>query len=144
MSGRFLVAVDFGRLTEPTVQTAVRLARAEGHRIDLFHVVIGVLPSPNLAHPSAQELFTQVNRKEADAARRRLERLMSDLVPEAHQGESLLGDGPPAEAICKQAEAGYDLAVVSTHGRTGLQHILLGSVAERVVRYSPIPVLVVR
>lgn len=144
MAGRFLVTVDFSRLTRPTVEKAVRLAHAEGNRIDLLHVVIGVLPSPNLAHPGTQELFSQVNRKEADAARRRLEALAEELVPEHLRGECLLGDGPPAEAICEHAKQGYELAVVSTHGRTGLKHILLGSVAERVVRYSPISVLVVR
>ena len=50
----------------------------------------------------------------------------------------------PGCTICDVAAKGYELVVVSTNGRTGLSHILIGSVAERVVRHAPIPVLVVR
>ena len=50
-----------------------------------------------------------------------------------------------AEGICEAAvEAGADLIVLSTHGRTGLAHMLIGSVAERVVRHAPCPVLTLR
>lgn len=53
--------------------------------------------------------------------------------------------GNPADAIVRVArEAGADLIVMGTHGRTGLQHVLLGSVAEKVVRQAPCPVLTVR
>jgi universal stress protein A len=53
--------------------------------------------------------------------------------------------GEPAMAILDAAEAGkFDLVVVATHGRTGFAHMILGSVAERVVRRCPTPVLTVR
>jgi universal stress protein A len=53
--------------------------------------------------------------------------------------------GPPARAIVEHASAGhFDLIVMGTHGRTGLSHALLGSVAERVVQKAPCPVLTVR
>jgi nucleotide-binding universal stress UspA family protein len=53
--------------------------------------------------------------------------------------------GDPAQVICRFAEEeGIDLVVMATHGRTGLRHILLGSVAERVVRHSSVPVLTVK
>ena len=65
-------------------------------------------------------------------------------VPTAIQGKKVLRRGPPAETVCEVSALGYELVVVSTHGRTGLSHILIGSVAERVVRRAPIPVLVVR
>jgi nucleotide-binding universal stress UspA family protein len=55
----------------------------------------------------------------------------------------LLGD-PAAELARFVAEEGCDLLVVGTHGRTGLSRLLLGSVAERVLRHAPVPVLVVR
>jgi nucleotide-binding universal stress UspA family protein len=51
---------------------------------------------------------------------------------------------PPAEAIVRIAkEEGFDLIVMGTHGRTGIEHLLLGSVAERVIRGSEVPVITV-
>ena len=61
------------------------------------------------------------------------------------QGESLLVQGIPTRTIVDTAgEQGVDLIIMGTHGRTGLAHIFLGSVAEHVVRQGPCPVLVVR
>jgi nucleotide-binding universal stress UspA family protein len=72
---------------------------------------------------------------------------LHDLVPEAFHGawEVTTAAGQPAEAIVRTAEErGADLIVMGTHGRTGLSHALLGSVAEKVVRLAPCPVLTVR
>jgi universal stress protein A len=53
--------------------------------------------------------------------------------------------GAPATAICETAEKiGADLIVMGTHGRTGIAHVFLGSVAERTIRHAPCPVLTVR
>jgi len=51
---------------------------------------------------------------------------------------------PAAEIVEFAQQGGFDLIVMSTHGRTGIAHALLGSVAERVVRRSPVPVLTIR
>jgi nucleotide-binding universal stress UspA family protein len=57
----------------------------------------------------------------------------------------VLRSGPPAEQIKRFAEeVGVDLIVMATHGRTGFQHIVMGSVAEKVVRLSPVPVLTIK
>ena len=72
---------------------------------------------------------------------------LQDLVPKSCHGtwQVALGVGRPAEAIVRLAEERHvDLIVMATHGRTGLQHVLLGSVAEKVVRLAPCPVLTVR
>jgi universal stress protein A len=59
--------------------------------------------------------------------------------------ESFCDLGDPATAIVERAASGgYDLLVLGTHGRTGLSHVLMGSVAEKVVRRAPCPVLTVR
>ncbi len=146
MPGRFLVAVDFSRLTEPTIAYAVKLATGSGHQIDLFHVVVGAFQTPNLGNAVAQDLVDRLTRGETEGAQKRLRELMESSVPESMRGDCLIGEGPPAEAINTQAavENRYEMVVVSTNGRTGLQHILLGSVAERVVRHAKVPVLVVR
>ena len=69
---------------------------------------------------------------------------MMNLIPKKLRGRTLLRRGPTAETICAVAEDGYEMVVVSTRGRSGLAHVLLGSVAERVVRHATVPVLVVR
>ena len=144
MSAPFLVAVDFSSLTDRTIRFAVRQAEgSRGNPIDLLHVVSGT-SVPTLGHPAAQDLAEQVSNQEERAAQQRLEQLMNTLVPEDLRRNAIVRKGPPWEVICSTAKRGYELVVVSTHGRTGLQHILLGSVAERVVRHSSIPVLVVR
>ena len=72
---------------------------------------------------------------------------LRDLIPRSLRDRSTVdvASGDPAEAIVQVArEHGIDLIVMSTHGRTGLAHVLMGSVAEKVVRHAPCPVLVTR
>jgi universal stress protein A len=69
------------------------------------------------------------------------------LVPATFPGdwEAQVTDGNPADAIVRMAEElDVDLIVMATHGRTGVPHIVLGSVAEKVVRHAPCPVLTIR
>src|SRR5512132_2577576 len=72
---------------------------------------------------------------------------LRDLVPDAFRGtwEVAIAVGRPADAIVRLArERNADLIVMATHGRTGLEHVVLGSVAEKVVRLAPCPVLTVK
>jgi len=70
--------------------------------------------------------------------------LKAQAVPESVKLEWRLLSGDPTGKILEAIKAGsYDLMIVGTHGRTGLRHVLLGSVAEKLVRLSPIPVLTV-
>jgi universal stress protein A len=72
---------------------------------------------------------------------------LHDLIPDGCHGtwEVAIAGGHPADAIVRAAQEGHvDLIVMATHGRTGLQHVLLGSVAEKVVRLASCPVLTVR
>lgn len=72
---------------------------------------------------------------------------LRDLIANAFDGpwDVEVAVGPPADTIVRVAqERGADLIVMSTHGRTGLQHVFLGSVAEKVVRLAPCPVMTVK
>jgi nucleotide-binding universal stress UspA family protein len=72
---------------------------------------------------------------------------LHDLVPEACRGtwEVGIAIGRPADTIVRFArEHNVDLIIMATHGRTGLEHMVLGSVAEKVVRLAPCPVLTVK
>jgi len=110
-------------------------AQAAGAGFDL--VAGGRLGTPPMPEP------TVIRRDYSDEALTKLR----DLVPEAGRDtwQVALGVGRPADAIVRVAQDRHvDLIVMATHGRTGLEHVLLGSVAERVVRMAPCPVLTVR
>jgi len=137
-----LVAVDFSSLSAQTVTYAIVLAQGRGRKIDLLHVAQSALPAHAARH-APPEVLDAITAEEERSARAGLAKLMAT-VPPSLRGEQLLRRGSPAETICEVCSDGYELVVVSTHGRTGLSHMLIGSVAERVVRRAPIPVLVVR
>ena len=133
-----LVAVDFSDLSETTVKQAVALTT---HKITLMHVLQHTLTAHAEAN-APDDLIKRIHRGEEQEANFQLEAIALH-VPADRRGDLLLRRGSPAEVIVKEASQ-YDMVIVSTTGRTGIQHMLLGSVAERVVRLASKPVLVVR
>jgi universal stress protein A len=142
MPERFLVCVDSSPLTGKTLDRACKLAQAGQATLDLLNVVPLVRGSAK-GNMAARQILDQAQRAAHDRARAEVQAWM-DKVPEPLRGAIVIKDGIPADVITELAGSGYDMVVLSTHGRTGFSHALLGSVAERVVRASPIPVLVVR
>ncbi len=139
---RILVPIDFSPYADAAVELAVELARPLGARVDLLHIFrppAEIVTAYELAVPTAyHEDLRAASQAQLDAA-----------VAKVHaakvEGEGHLRDGAPADAICDQArEIGADLIVMGTRGRTGLAHVLLGSVAQRVLKIAPCPVLTVR
>ncbi len=137
-----LCPVDFSEPSQFALRTATLLAidcRAE-------LVVVHVWQSP--LHPEHSELILQnqilasVKREKQDAlaaSKRDVEALGLERV------RTKLLYGVPWDAIVRESCAdSYDVVVMGTHGRTGLKHVLLGSVAERVARHAGCPVLLVR
>lgn len=140
---RILVPVDFSDTAKKSLQYAVPFAIAFDAEVVLVHVMqpyslppeIGYLP-PELA-VTEQDLV--------NTARERLEELCACEIGTRTGSQVKVRVGVPWHEIVSAAdEAGADLIILSTHGRTGLKHALMGSVAERVVRHAPCPVLVVR
>ena len=135
-----LVATDFSPAGERAQSMALRLARALGADLHLLHVQV-LLDDPHLD----QEHHAVLERFLGETDERRREALQAG-VAEAGGGvhTHLVRGISAAEAIVETcADLGCDLVVVGTHGRRGLSHLLLGSVAERVLRTSPVPVLTV-
>ena len=135
---RILTPIDFSEGSEHALRYALELAeklRAEVHALHAYQQPIYVLPE------GAMDPGTLPEEEVAQAARERLDRFEArhDRVE-----RSLLREGPAARCIVDAAEElGADLIVMGTHGRTGLARMLIGSVAERVVRTSTVPVLTV-
>ncbi len=138
---RILCPVDFSLHSERALDYAIGLATGTGATIDVVHVwQIPVYAFPDGAvifGPEATARLTAELQKALDA----LLAARSD-ARVALRGE--LVEGYTDREITRiAAERSVDLVVMSTHGRTGLSHLVMGSVAERVVRTSTVPVLVV-
>ncbi|RMG47540.1 MAG: universal stress protein [Acidobacteria bacterium] len=139
-----LVPVDFSEHSRHGLETARDIARETGGRLVLVHVVPDLLPTfvPDIAGFSDGELLHAA----VERARRELEGFAPPGGLDAPGGvERRVEAGTVhAEIVRVAGEVGADLIVIATHGRTGARHLLLGSVAERVVRTAPCPVLVVK
>jgi universal stress protein A len=140
---RILVAVDLSEASKLTVEFAANIAAGKEASVDLVHVLVSSIPARAKAHAPAN-ILEKMNSTEEREAQRKIQTLMVDCVPLESRGDCVLRSGEPAKTVCEQASVGYEMVVVSTHGRTGIGHVVLGSVAERIVRFATIPVLVVR
>jgi nucleotide-binding universal stress UspA family protein len=139
-----LVATDFSEPSDAALAYGRELARAFGSTLHVLHVV------ENLAARAAADAYPmmlpEMQREIEDAAWKRLEAMLTSAdrknlgaTPAVRTGMS------PAAGIVEYArEKQIDLIVMGTHGRGAVAHLLMGSVAERVVRTAPCPVLTVR
>jgi nucleotide-binding universal stress UspA family protein len=132
-----LYATDFSEQAKFALRMACSLAADHGARLIMLHVM------PPATVGFGEELTQWVYEDGVDHARSRLK----DLEPnnQAIEVETRLQEGNPAAVIVDVArETGASLIVLGTHGRTGLSRILMGSIAEEVLRKAPCPVLTVK
>jgi nucleotide-binding universal stress UspA family protein len=136
-----LVAVDFSKESILAARFAVSLAQEYKARLYVLHV----MEAPNPSIRAYVETFDEFRHQMQDSAMEDLIQLIPKAAKENIQVEEILEIGHPHQVIVEKAEElDVDTLVVGTHGRTGLSHVLVGSVAERVVRHAPCPVFVVR
>ncbi len=138
---RILVPIDFSPPSLRALDDAVEFSLPYEAQLNIVHVVErGFYGSPLLVtNPRV------LGEKERKAAERRLSRLAQEIGKRGVESKTLVCFGVADKAILNAAEKiKANLIVMSTHGRTGLAHVLLGSVAERVIRGASCPVLVIR
>ena len=140
---RILVPLDFSEQSARALAYAKMLAEACGASLDLLHVV----PNPYVSDASG--LYTSLPQAFLDdferEARTRLEETLTAVEQGTFTVQYAVQTGDPLVEIVEYARhAPVDLIVMGTHGRTGVSHLLLGSVAERVVRTASCPVVTVR
>jgi len=133
-------AVDFSETSRRAMEEAADLSRRFGASLLVFHVLeleeapADMPPPPDVVERTRADLASRLEEWRAEAERRSGGRVASELAT-----------GPAAAEIARlAAERELDLVVTGTHGRRGLRHLVLGSVAEQVVRTAPCEVLVVR
>lgn len=141
---RICCPIDFSDASRAAMEVAADLARRFGAELVLLHAY----PIPGYTFPDGSVVASPKMMQElAEQAERHLGEWRSDaerLAGGPRVGmEKAVGE-PAAEILSYARESGVDLLVLGTHGRTGLEHALMGSVAERVVRKAHCPVLTVR
>jgi nucleotide-binding universal stress UspA family protein len=138
----FLVPIDFSEYADQALAYAIRLAGTLAARLTLLHIMqplpmAGVDMGVTLPATYLQEVEAEVQRS--------LEAALARVTAAGLTGERVILCGVPFQEIVDTAKARQvDLIIMGTHGRTGLLYVLLGSVAEKVVRLAPCSVLVVR
>jgi nucleotide-binding universal stress UspA family protein len=140
-----LHATDFSRASARAFTTAVDVARATGAALTIAHVVTAVLPVAVGEDPVLPETYERVHAVTRIAAGKELDRLVAKAEAAGIRTTGVLLEGAPHDAIVRALKSRRaDLAVIGTHGRTGLARFFVGSVAARVVALAPCPVLTVR
>ena len=138
MIRHILVPTDFGAPSDGAIDLAVAIAlRFEG-RLTLLHVAS---KPPPYYYASVGGLAFPIDRIETEA-KAMLDRALETTKARCPSTESLLVTGAPWEQILEAIQScGADLVVMGTHGRRGVRRMFLGSVAEKIVRHSPVPVM---
>jgi len=134
---KILFPTDFSHTGDAALDLATSLARERGATLLIVHV-----EEPPAAYGGGEMYYGM-----PDPATEDLKKMLTEIVPgdpQVHHEHRLI-TGDPAVAIARLAEQeGVELIVMGTHGRTGLLRLLMGSVAEAVVRRAPCPVLTLK
>jgi nucleotide-binding universal stress UspA family protein len=142
---RIVVATDFGEAAEAALNYGREFARTFGASLDVVHVCESAM-TRGIGIDGFAFNYADMQRDLEAAARRQLDALLDDEDRTMLNAKPvLLISNSPAGAIVQYArDSAADLILMGTHGRGGMAHLFMGSVAERVVRLAPCPVLTVR
>lgn len=140
MYDRILLPTDGSGGMDTIIDHAVSLARTHDATLHAVYV-INTANLKDLPLESSWEGVSRALEKEGRTAISDVERQVPEEIP---LQTALIEGSPPREIVDYGTEEGCDLIVMGTHGRSGVDRLLLGSVAERIVRTSPIPVLTIR
>jgi universal stress protein A len=144
---RILVPVDFSQCSRTALNYAISLADQLGAKLRVLHICeVPALVSPDLVVTIPDQPTQTISEWVKNEAELGMDKFMAEVVkPDGLDVEVKLVTGDAPEMIAKEADAyKADLVVMGTHGRKGVAHLIMGSVAERTLRISPCPVLTIR
>jgi nucleotide-binding universal stress UspA family protein len=144
MFRRVLFGTDFSPASRPAFRRAVALARQFRGRLLIVHVIPSGMPVGAEGYVTPR-IYQEMETAIRQSAQKQLDRLVAQAKKAgvAVRGLLLSGAAPEAIALTARKERS-DVVIVGTHGRTGLERLLAGSVASRIVGTAPCPVLTVR
>ena len=140
-----LVAIDFGEASETALAYGRELARMAGATLHVLHVVENVIAGAVGVEGYVTD-FASLQREVEESARKQLDSMVTDEDRRTLAAKTVTktSNSPALSIVSYARDAHIDLIIVGTHGRGGMAHLFMGSVAERVVRAAPCPVLTVR
>ena len=140
---KILVPIDFSDYSKSALKYAVNFCKNFNAEMILIYVVEPVIYPPDFS--MGQIAIPSVNAEWDERARQELDKLAKEEIPDNVPVKTIIKTGKPFLEIIENAgELDVDLIIIATHGRTGVEHILFGSTAEKVVRKAPCPVLTLR
>lgn len=140
---KILVPIDFSDYSKNALKYAVNFAKLFNAEILLIYVVEPVIYPPDFS--MGQIAIPTVTTEFDDRAKEELNKLAKNEIPQQLKVSIIIRTGKPfVEIIETASEADVDLIIIATHGHSGVEHILFGSTAEKVVRKAPCPVLTLR
>lgn len=138
-----LFATDFSESSDFACQYALTLATKFGSRLLVVHVINEPVDLRGFYVPHIS--FDKLEEEIEEGARKMMEKFCRIQLKDFANFETFILPGIPYDEIINKATGEEaDLIIMGTHGRTGLDHVLFGSTAEKVVRKSPIPVMTIR
>lgn len=140
---KVLVPIDFSDYSKSALKYAVNFAKTFDADIILIYVVEPVIYPPDFS--MGQIAMPSINTEWDDRAKDELQKLAKSEIAEIANVKTIIKTGKPFVEIIETAkEENIDLIIIATHGHSGVEHILFGSTAEKVVRKAPCPVLTLR
>lgn len=142
----YLVPVDFSKTSEVAVDHAVKLAKENKGRLVLLHVIPTAAVAMTGPEVASGPMIVDIENAQLNEAKSRMARLVrKKKLREGSFKSMIVRRGDPALVITQQAKKNRDaMIVMGSHGRTGLKRLVMGSVAERTLRYARCPVLIVK
>jgi nucleotide-binding universal stress UspA family protein len=140
---KILVPIDFSDYSKNAFRYSIEFCKCFGSEIILIYVIEPVVYPPDFS--LGQIAFPTVDMQLDKRAEEELEKLAKAEIPAGQRIRTIVKTGKPFIEIVDTAyDEDVDLIIISSHGHSGVQHILFGSTAEKVVRRAPCPVLTVR
>ena len=140
---KVLVPIDFSDYSKSALKYAVNFAKSFGADITLIYVVEPIIYPPDFS--MGQIAIPAVNTEWDQVAQEELTKLAKNEISSDVKVKTIIKTGKPfVEIIETASDENIDLIIISTHGHSGVEHILFGSTAEKVVRKAPCPVLTLR
>ena len=140
---KVLVPIDFSDYSKSALKYAAEFAQKFSADMFLVYVVEPVIYPPDFS--MGQIAIPSVNAEWDIKAKEELDKLAGSEIPDSVKVLTIIKTGKPfIEIIETAAEEDVDIIIIATHGHSGMEHILFGSTAEKVVRKAPCPVLTLR